>query len=36
MSVIKDYNGKEVEAFDLIMTKANAWDIINGKKFIKQ
>lgn len=35
MSVIKDYNGNDVEAFDLIMTKANAWDIINGKKCLE-
>lgn len=35
MAVITDVTGKEVEAFDLIMTKANAWDIINGKKCLE-
>lgn len=35
MAVIKDLNGNPVEAFDLIMTKGNAWDILNGKKCLE-
>lgn len=35
MAVITNEIGKQVEAFDLIMTKANAWDIINGKKLLE-
>lgn len=34
MKTIK-YNGQEVEAYSLIMTKANALDILNGKKVIE-
>ena len=34
MKTIK-YNGQEGEAYSLIMTKANALDILNGKKVIE-
>ncbi len=34
MKTIK-YNGQEVEVYSLIMTKANALDILNGKKVIE-
>lgn len=34
MKTIK-YNGQEVEAYSLIMTKGNALDILNGKKVIE-
>ena len=30
-----DYNGQEIEAYSLIMTKENALDILNGKKSIE-
>lgn len=35
MAVVTDETGQQVEAFDLIMTKANAWDILNGNKFLE-
>ena len=27
-----NYNGQEIEAYSLIMTKENALDILNGKR----
>ena len=30
-----NYNGQEIEAYSLIMTKENALDILNGKKSIE-
>ncbi len=30
-----NYNGQEIEAYSLIMTKENALDILNGKKTIE-
>lgn len=35
MSAITTGKGVQVEAFDLIMRKENAWDIINGKKYLE-
>ena len=35
MSLITTANGVQVEAHDLIMRKENAWDIINGKKYLE-
>ncbi len=35
MSMITTEKGVQVEAYDLIMRKENAWDIINGKKFLE-
>lgn len=32
MSLVTDLNGKQAEAFDLIMRKQFAWDIIEGRK----
>lgn len=35
MSLVTDLNGRQVEAFDLIMKKENAWDILDGKKALE-
>lgn len=35
MSLVMDLNGKQVEAFDLIMRKENAWAILDGNKALE-